>query len=201
MVNVLLNEMNSAKDYIAKIAEGYWPKKYTTMQFNPTEFVDQTFVITAPIIVENSEQIVSIDIIDLSKSHTFKPGNIIINWKKLIKMIPDIAITISAATGPGWVLPFVVLNIIRDLYDIASIDIKVDHATCILALWKSKGALNKFDETRGLCLINEVRVKLNLKTINNTEFLRLIEDLESINCLKMENSEIKLIEEVRIKYS
>jgi hypothetical protein len=78
-----------------------------------------------------------------------KPGNIILNLRRLIQIVPDITITAAGVAGPSWLLPFIALHIWNKLWANSKVDLDQRHAVTIYALWKNRNSENKIPEEVG----------------------------------------------------
>jgi hypothetical protein len=80
----------------------------------------------------------------LTSGASRKPGNIVMNWRKLIDVTPDVTIAAAGATGgPAWLLPFIGLYIWNKLWCGAKVEFSKSEAIVILALWKNRDARKK----------------------------------------------------------
>jgi len=52
-----------------------------------------------------------------------KPGNIILNWKRLFELVPDITIAGAGATEAQWLIPFAALYIWMKLWNVTSVNL------------------------------------------------------------------------------
>jgi len=200
MITVLTDEMIKMRSLIVKMIDEAYSLESGKMMFDSADLLEQFIEVSSPILIEGQEQLVSIHENSSGGGISLKPGNIIVNWKKLSYNLPDFVITISAVTGPSWVIPFVLLNVIKMLYGVASLTLEADHATCLLALWEYNRGDTAIKESNGLLIINQFRAKNNQKPLSRAGFRKILDELESIKCVKIGHDGIILVEEIRIKY-
>lgn len=133
-----------------------------------------------------------------------KPGNILLNWRKLIDIVPDIALAgVGAATlpiNPVWTLPLAALYVWNKVWRGATEEFSNAEATTILALWKSRNAQNRISEAEGFRKTNQLRTAVELPPLSQLEFSQCIDHLVKLDCIELEDGIIWLREWIRVKY-
>jgi hypothetical protein len=114
------------------------------------------------------------------KAQSRKPGNIVLNWRKLIDIVPDVSLaSLGAATlpiAPAWSVVLVGLYVWNKIWD-------------------------KIAEADGFEKVNELRTSYSLPPLTLGQFTSVIDRLVQIDCVELEEGVIWLREWVRVKYS
>ena len=129
-----------------------------------------------------------------------KPGNIILNWRKLIQFVPDLTITAAGLAGPTWLLPFIDLHIWNKLCAGSKVDLDQKHAVTIYALWRNRNNERKISEEAGFEKTNSILRELKLEELSKSEYTKIINDLLDMDCIEIEEGIIWLREWVRTTY-
>jgi len=151
------------------------------------------------------ERITISSINDAPKASSRKPGNVLLNWRKLLEIIPDVSLAgLGAATLP--VAPEVAiflagLYIWNKLWRGATEEFSDEEAVTILALWQHKNGKNQISEQEGFTKTNEVRGRYELPPLTSNQYASAINRLVSIDCVELEGGIIWLREWVQKKYS
>jgi hypothetical protein len=131
-----------------------------------------------------------------------KAGNIYLNWKKLIDIVPDGTLAAAGATtGPSWLIPLAGLYIWNKLWCGSEEKLTEVEATVILALWKNKNSMNKILEEDGYEKTNVIRSDYSLPKLSKSSYESAINRLLKMKCVKLENGWLWLREWVRVTYS
>jgi hypothetical protein len=138
---------------------------------------------------------------DLTLGVSRKPGNLILNWRRLAEVAPDVAIAAAALSGPPWLGFAVALYIWNRIWRGAEEPLSETEASVMYALWKNRGAGNRIDEDTGLARVNAVRGGFGLEALTRPAYARAIDTLLRIECIAMRDGVIELRESVRISYS
>lgn len=64
-----------------------------------------------------------------------KPGNILLNWRRLFGESPDLILTGAGVIATPWLIPLAALSIFNKLWANASIELTKEQATCLFAMW------------------------------------------------------------------
>ena len=130
-----------------------------------------------------------------------KPGNVYLNWRKLIDVVPDVTLAgTGMLTSPIWVLPFIGLYLWAKLWRAAEEDISEVDATVIYALWKSKGGARTISEDEGFDKTNSVRIAAGAEPISREHYHAAVNRLLKMECIEISDGQIWLREWVRIAY-
>ncbi len=130
-----------------------------------------------------------------------KPGNIFLNWRKLMDIVPDATIAAAGAmTSPAWLLPLIGLYVWNKLWRGAEEDLTNVEACIIYALWKSKDGRNRISEADGFAVTNALRAHCALPQLTPAEYNKAINRLLAMGCIEMNNGIIWLREWVRVSY-
>ena len=142
---------------------------------------------------------------DQPKADSRKPGNVLLNWRKLVDIVPDISLAgLGAATLP--VAP-AVAAVLAGLYVWNKVwrgtveEFSDIEAVTILALWQNCNADNKISEVDGLAKTNFLRTNYSLPPLTVGQFSAAIKRLSDIACIELEDGVIWLREWIRVKYS
>lgn len=169
-------------------------------------FVD-TFVSVSP----PEEPELTIGLITVSSlyaapmAHSRKPGNIILNWRKLIDIVPDITLAgLGAATlpvAPALAVVLAGLYVWNKVWRGSLEEFTEIEATTILALWQNRNSENKIVEADGFTKTNAVRVEYSLPALTQGQYTAAVNRLVEMECVELEDGTIWLREWVKKKYS
>jgi hypothetical protein len=136
------------------------------------------------------------------EAESVKPGNLFLNWRKLVDVIPDAVIAGAGATAaPTWLLPLIGLYVWRAIWRGASETLSRDEATVIMALWKYRTSENNtIDEDEGFRRTNKVRATQGLQPLDRTIFREAVIKLVRMGCIEMSDGNLWLREWVRVTY-
>jgi hypothetical protein len=130
-----------------------------------------------------------------------KPGNILLNWRKLIDVVPDATLAgVGATANPQWTIPLVGLYIWNKFWRGAEEELSDVEATVILALWKGRNSENKIGEDEGFVKTNEFRSTSSLPTLSRDDYTAAINRLLIMKCIEISDGIIWLREWVNIRY-
>ncbi len=126
----------------------------------------------------------------LVRVKSIKPGNIILNFKKLFSL--DAAGAITEISGLllsplGWTKFLAIIPVIRFLYNLATFDITKEHYYLIVSLWGKCDKNNYISRENGYDAFVDFLNNNNIK-LNNTsyqEYEKLLETLEKIHSIKI----------------
>jgi hypothetical protein len=164
--------------------------------------VVRSFVSFSP--PENSKtltRLITLKLTERPQGFSRKPGNILMNWRKLLDVTPDVTIAgVGAETAPPWVWPLIGLYVWNKLWRGAEETFSDIEASVMLALWKNRDSEDKISEEEGYLRANEIRTRSNLTTLTNSDYNRAINRLLSLDCIEMNNGIIWLRESVQLAY-
>ena len=130
-----------------------------------------------------------------------KPGNIFLNWRKLMDIVPDAAIaTAGAIASPAWMLPLIGLYVWNKLWRGSEEELTDIEASTIYALWKNKDGRNKISEEDGFTGTNAARAQCGLSELSRHRYNKAINRLLAMECIEIDNGIIWLREWVRVSY-
>ena len=161
---------------------------------------DSYVQISAPMNPPIEIRMITMDSMGRDGARSRKPGNIILNLRKLLQIVPDITITAAGVTGPTWLLPFIALHIWNKLWTGSKVDLDQKHAVTICALWKNRNNENKISEEAGFEKANLIFQQLKLPVLSKSEYTQIINDFLYLNCIEIEEGIIWLREWVRVSY-
>jgi hypothetical protein len=130
-----------------------------------------------------------------------KPGNIILNWHKLIEFVPDATLAAAAAKDMTWLIPFAALYIWLKLWRAAKEDLTDVEATVIFAFWKYKDATNKIPLDAGFEKTKTARAELKLPAISRETYEKAVNRLLDLDCIDLKDGSVRLRELVKVSYS
>ncbi len=128
---------------------------------------------------------------------SIKPGNVTLNWRKLIGSLPGIVLTGAGATTSPWLIVLGALVIWKDLYSTSRVDLGPLHATAMLTMWNNHDGRNRISEEEARELTNEALEKFDLNQTSPATFASIINDLSLTGCVELSDGEIWLREWIR----
>ena len=137
-----------------------------------------------------------------NKGTSIKPGNIILNIRKLIISLPELITNISdffSKDSPVYKV-YVVLNILKKIKHITTIEITEDQSLAVLALWRNYNQHQRIKLEEGFERRRTLYKSINKPTYTFEQYLKVIDDLEKIGSLHLNDDGILLCELVNIKY-
>jgi hypothetical protein len=121
-------------------------------------------------------------------SYTKKPGNIILNWKKL-----DDVLSIAVGVTNPVTLPLSVWSIMRKLSELATINLTNGQRDVLLILWQYKVGVEIDSETAWEKYEAE-QSRLSLTNLNKEQFHQIIDRLIHLGCIDLSNGVVRLKE-------
>jgi hypothetical protein len=177
--------------------------KHTTNGASVANLVVQAFAKLSP--PENPEVYAELIVLSVARRPTGesrKAGNIYLNWKKLVDIVPDAALAAAGgAAGPPWLLVLAGLYIWNKLWRGAQEKLTDIEATIILALWRNRNAENKISEDEGYEKTNVLRREFELPELSKASYQEAINRLLKIDCIELDEGWLWLREWVRVAYS
>lgn len=133
---------------------------------------------------------------------SIKPGNIILNIKKLIDSIPSaIEMGVSLALDIPILKICAALNLWRSFRDILSIQITKNQAFLIVSLWNNCDSEHRISIRSGFDCMNSLLEHYGEDLLSYTKYNYLLDSLEKIGCLKIDNGIIWLREWISKQYT
>lgn len=170
------------------------------------QLVDAFAKVTPPEEPEIMMELITISSLYKSpKASSRKPGNVILNWKKLLEIIPDVSLaSLGASTLP---VPPQVAVVLAGLYIWNKVwrgavdEFSDEEAVTILALWEHKNSQNKISEQEGFVKTNVLRGHYGLPALTQNQYASAVDRLVSLRCIELKDGIIWLREWVQKKYS
>lgn len=142
---------------------------------------------------------------DAPKASSRKPGNVLLNWKKLLDIVPDVSLAgLGAATlpvSPQIAVVLAGLYIWNKVWRGSVEEFSDIEAVTILALWEHRNERNRISEQDGFARTNEVRGRYALQPLTTSQYASAINRLVSLECIELKDGIIWLREWVRKKYT
>lgn len=130
-----------------------------------------------------------------------KAGNIVLNWRRLIDVVPDATVAAAGATSASpWLLPLIALYVWNKLWRGAEEHLDEIEACVIVALWKNRNHDNKISEDDGFAHTNSLRRTYGLVELSQAEYVTATNRLLKIDCIEIDDGIIWLREWVRMTY-
>lgn len=201
-----LDALNCKKQEIADFAERIAASKGAASASLAQSAVEAFSLLTAPEKPEVLMHLITVSMLNAPDGRgptgrSRKLGNLVLNWRKLIDIVPDAAIAAAGATAaPAWLLPLIGLYVWNKLWRGSEEELTEVEATTILSLWKYRNEENKIAEDDGFTKTNLVRASFGLQSLSGAEYRRSIDRLLEMECVEMSDGVIWLREWVRKTY-
>ena len=138
----------------------------------------------------------------MTGAHSIKPGNIMINFKKVIETTIETGVSAAGSAGHPYLMIMTGLLGLRKLLGLKKIELKETHAMVITFLWDLNN--NNKLQISNIDLLNEINEhfeKLGKQRLDNIEFNRVLSELDELRSIKLSpNGTIDLIEKVTLNY-
>lgn len=135
------------------------------------------------------------------RGSTRKPGNIYLNWQKLMDVVPDVTLaSAGAATAPAWLLPFIGLYVWNKLWSGAKEEFSEAEAVIMYSLWNNKDNQNKISDDQGYEVTNKFLSEMDTPALSRSEYDHSISRLLRMECIELNEGVIWLREWVRVSY-
>lgn len=182
------------------------PPGYVLPEVTRRQLVDAFARVTAPQDPEITIGLITVcSLHDAPKARSRKPGNILLNWRKLIEIIPDVSLAgLGASTlpvAPQVVMVLSALYIWNKVWRGAVEDLSDIEAVAILALWENRDERNRISEQMGYVRTNEVRFRYALPALTDRQFASAVNRLVELGCVELCDGVIWMREWVQKKYS
>lgn len=139
---------------------------------------------------------------NFNKGQSIKPGNIKLNIRLLIDSLPGIT-----AAGVGIVLNIPILkicaalNIWKMLRDITTVKITKEQAITIVALWQNCDIHQRITLEKGFNCFSSLYKQIETSECSWEQYIKVINELEKLNSLKLDDNGIWLCEWVSKSYT
>lgn len=138
---------------------------------------------------------------DFKGGNSIKPGNVTLNMKMLMAMIPSIVEASFNIASDFPVLKIcAALNIWKTVKQIFGVEISRDQAFVIVALWKNCDSRHRILIENGYYATNKLYEKYGEPIITDVKYHLILDSLEKLQCIELDNGEIWLRERVSRKY-
>jgi hypothetical protein len=142
---------------------------------------------------------------DSPKARSRKPGNLVLNWKKLLEIVPDVSLAglgaASLPVAPQVAIVLVGLYIWNKVWRGAVEEFSDIEAVTMLALWKHRNDKCKIAEAEGFLRVTELRAHYALPPLSVSQYASAINRLVQLDCIELKNGIIWLREWIQVKYS
>ena len=139
------------------------------------------------------------------KAKSRKAGNIILNWRKLINIVPDVSLAgfgaATASVAQGWVIALAGIYIWNKLVVGSEEDFSESEAIAIVAMWRHRNYSNKISESDAFVRNNDLRSSYEFAPITGQKFSWIINRLANLRCIEIEGGIICLRERISVKYT
>jgi hypothetical protein len=159
------------------------------------------FVNITPPEMEESWYFITIREGGLGGGSSTKPGNIWLNWRKLLVAGSESILTFIGAVAVPWLIPLAGLVVWNKIWSMLTIEISERHAVVIWTMWLNKDSENCIEHRLILNLVNQELLKYNRPQMNQQELDEVLKDLEKMECIeKTEGNKWWLREWVKVVY-
>lgn len=132
---------------------------------------------------------------------SIKPGNILLNIRKLIEAIPEVvSIGAGMACDNHIVTVCGALSLWLKLRDIATINISKEQAFVIVALWRNCNSRHKISLDDGYTATNDLLKQYGELEITSLKYNMIIDSLAKIECIELTEEIIWLREWISKNY-
>jgi hypothetical protein len=130
-----------------------------------------------------------------------KPGNIWLNWRKLLVDGSESILTVAGAVAVPWLIPLAGLVVWNKIWSVLTVEITERHAVVIWTMWLNKDPENCVKGQAILNLVNKELSKYNRPKMNRRELNMVLEDLKKMGCIEeTEGNKWWLREWVKVDY-
>jgi hypothetical protein len=129
-----------------------------------------------------------------------KPGNITLNWKKLITKLPTIIPTTAKLIENPWMISLAALYIWSNIFEYSKIDLDFFHSVVVLKMWENRDHNNKILEDEAFEKTNNYLKQNESSELDRIKFAKIINDLEKMKCIEVNDGIILLREWIKTDY-
>ncbi len=120
----------------------------------------------------------------LGGARSLKPGNIWLNWRKLLIDGSESILTIIGTVAVPWLIPLAGLVVWNKVWSPLNIEIDERHAVVIWTMWKNRDEKNCIKKDAVLDLVNIELSQHNRPKMNVNELKDIMKDLEEMECIE-----------------
>ena len=176
----------------------------TTPVSNPEELSERIidyFCDITPPEIDTSIQLITMQPGGSEGGRSSKPGNIWLDWKKLLTVGAESILTIVGAVSVPWLIPLAGLVVWNKVWSLLDIEIDERHAVVIWAMWNNRDEEDCIEDDKILDLVNEELHRYNRFMMNKKELNNILKDLGEMECIeKTDKNEWWLREWVKATY-
>ena len=133
---------------------------------------------------------------------SMKPGNIRLNFRKLISAIPEIIPIGYGIANDAPILKICgALGLWKILRDVLTVEITKEQAFVMIALWNHCDSNHKIVLESGMAATNELRNRCSEPELTTHEYNRVIDDLITLECIEVTEGIIWLREWISRRYT
>lgn len=138
---------------------------------------------------------------EYKKGNSIKPGNIIVNFKKLICELPEIIPALKDISNDDNVVKVcTIIKLLKVLVGLCTVKIEMEHAIIIYSLWNHYNENHKISvEDRYECA-NSLCRQIFEKEFTWEQYLKVLDDLEKLHCIEFNEDGLWLCESISVKY-
>jgi hypothetical protein len=167
------------------------------------QVVQQFADVTAPYYEPEPMKLIVLGEGGVGGGSTTKPGNVVLNLRKLVRAIASGILTIAGATAAPWLLVIGALVTWDALWSCLNLKLTEEHACVIWALWENRDDNNTFPKSETLDAVNRERAEFGMQPLSAMQVNRALDDLVKMGCVKQSANDPQrwwLREWIRIKY-
>jgi hypothetical protein len=139
--------------------------------------------------------------IGIGGGKSIKPGNILLNWRKLLVGASETILTVAGAVATPWLIPFAGIVVLNTILSLSTIEITERHAAVIWTIWSNRDPKNCVEGKVIQKLVNKELQKYNRPKMNQKELDMVLKDLKKMKCIKeIEENKWCLQEKVKVSY-
>jgi hypothetical protein len=114
-----------------------------------------------------------------------KPGNIWLNWRKLLVDGSESILTVVGAVSIPWLIPFAALVVWNKICSLCNLEISERHAAVVWTMWQNRDETNCVEPSAIAKLVNTELLKYNRPKMNKKELNAILEDLKNVQCIEI----------------
>lgn len=131
-----------------------------------------------------------------------KPGNVVLNFRKLVVAIGSGVLTVAGTMAVPWTLLIGALLTWERLWSSAEIAITEEQACVLWSIWQTRDERNTVSKADVAAAVNRERSEFGKQPLNPREVETALEDLIGLGCIRQSRDPARwrLREWVRVKY-
>lgn len=157
------------------------------------------FISIIPTEIDISYKSLTIQSGGINGGRSIKPGNIWLNWKKLMIDGSESILAIIGTASLPWLIPFACLVIWSKIYSVMSIQITERHSVVIWAMWFNRNQQYFIKKNKVMDLVNNELSKYNRPKMNQDELESILRDLVKMECITEDKNNWILKESVKVE--